>query len=503
MSVTTHPAAVRSTFLPVMAALAAGTLLFGLLFLPECRAAVGVWLVSTAYGHCFLVLPMAAYLVWDRRESLRGLQPRPTPAFALLAVPAATAWFAAERLGIMEGRQLAALAGLEVLFLTLLGRRMFVALSGPLLFLVFLVPFGAFITPALQSFTAGFIAVGLHLLGIPAYITDLTIEISAGSFYVAEACAGLRFLVAAVAFGVFYALLNYHSPGRRIAFIAASIVVPILANGVRALGIVVLGNILGSAEAAVADHIIYGWGFFSVVMLLLVAAGMPWRQPPLVAPPPQPAPVLPGWPLWPAVAVVGICAAGPAAAALLNQRSAPSGTAAILALAPPPGCVPGNALPAVDGQVRTEYRCEDGRSLIVTVVVLPYLAPPDQLQRERTRLAIPPGAEDTAVSPLHSVSSGNGRWSVFESREPDLIVGVSAWVNGVPAEGGLAGRMRLAWDSLHGSSHLPLLVAVAPSLNGHSNAADRQRAKDLIGKFVDAQQNLTSAVADATKVAGN
>jgi exosortase A len=503
MSVTTHPAAIRSTLMPVMAALAAGTLLFGLLFLPECRAAVGVWLVSTAYGHCFLVLPMAAYLVWDRRDSLRGLQPRPTPAFALLAVPAAAAWFAAERLGIMEGRQLAALAGLEVLFLTLLGRRMFLALSGPLLFLVFLVPFGAFITPALQSFTAGFIAAGLHLLGIPAYITDLTIEISAGSFYVAEACAGLRFLIAAVAFGVFYALLNYHSPGRRIAFIAASIVVPIVANGVRALGIVVLGNVLGSAEAAVADHIIYGWGFFSAVMLLLVAAGMPWRQAPLLAPPRQPAPVLPAWPLWPAVAVIGICATGPAAAALLNQRSALAGTAATLALAAPAGCMPGNAVPAMDGQVRTEYRCEDGQSLTVTVVVLPYLAPPDQLQRERTRLTIPPGAEDTAVSSLRSPPPSGGRWSVFESREPDLIVGISAWVNGVPAEGGLAGRMRLAWDSLRGSSHLPLLMAVAPSLSGHATTADRQRAKDLIARFVDAQQNLTSIVADTTKVAGN
>ncbi|HEY0206218.1 MAG TPA: exosortase A [Acetobacteraceae bacterium] len=503
MSVTTHPAAVRSTFMPVMAAMAAGTLLFGLLFLPECRAAVGVWLVSTAYGHCFLVLPMAAYLVWDRRDSLRGLQPRPTLGFAVLAVPAAAAWFAAERLGIMEGRQLAALAGLEILFLALLGRRMFLALSGPLLFLVFLVPFGAFITPALQSFTAGFIAVGLHLLGIPAYVTDLTIEISAGSFYVAEACAGLRFLVAAVAFGMFYALLNYHSPGRRVAFIAASIVVPILANGVRALGIVVLGNVLGSAEAAVADHIIYGWGFFSVVMLLLVAAGMPWRQPPLAAPPSQPLQVLPAFPLWPALAVIGICAAGPAAAALLNQRSAPSRIAAILALASPPGCMPGKALSAVDGQVRTEYRCEDGRNLIVTIVVLPYLAPPDQLQHERTRLAISPGAEDTAVSPLRSASPASGRWSVYENRDPDLIVGVSAWVNGAPAEGGLAGRMRLAWDSLHGSSHLPLLMAVAPSLIGHSTAADRQRAKDLIGTFVNAQQDLTSAVADATKIAGN
>ena len=500
MSVTTHSAAARSTLVPVMTALAAGTLLLGLLFLPECRAAVGVWLASTAYGHCFLVLPMAAYLVWDRRDSLRGLQPRPTPAFAVLAVPAALAWFAAERLGIMEGRQLAALAGLEVLFLTLLGWRMFLAVSGPLLFLVFLVPFGAFITPALQSFTAGFIAAGLHLLGIPAYITELTIEISAGSFYVAEACAGLRFLIAAVAFGVFYALLNYRSPGRRVAFIAASIIVPILANGVRALGIVVLGNVLGSAEAAAADHVIYGWGFFSVVMLLLVAAGMPWRQAPVTAGPRQPGLPIHVGPLWPALAVFSICTAGPAAAALLNQRGAPARTAAAISLAPPPGCMPGAMLPAADGEVRTAYQC-DGRSLTVTIVTLPYRAPPDQLQRERTRLAIPLGAEDTAVSQLRAAPPGSGRWSLFESREPDLIAGISAWVDGLPAEGGLTGRLRLAWDSLHGSSHLPLLMAVIPSINERATASDRQRAKDLIGRFVAAQAGLTAAIADATRVA--
>ena len=166
MSVTTHPAALRSNLLPAMATLAGGVLLLILLFLPECRAALGVWLSSTAYGHCFLVLPMALYLAWDRRNSLHGLQPRPTLAFAWLTVPLMLAWFVAERLGIMEGRQLAALAALEVLFLSVLGPRLFRALSGPLLYLVFLVPFGAFVTPALQSFTAGFIGVGLAVLGI-------------------------------------------------------------------------------------------------------------------------------------------------------------------------------------------------------------------------------------------------------------------------------------------------------------------------------------------------
>ena len=81
-----------------------------------------------------------------------------------------------------------------------------------------------------------------------------------------------------------------------------------------------------------------------------------------------------------------------------------------------------------------------------------------------------------------------------------MIAGFSAWVDGVPAEGGLAGRLRLAWDSLQGSSHLPLLMAVVPSISERATASDRHRANDLIGRFVEAQRCLTSAVADATRV---
>jgi hypothetical protein len=59
---------------------------------------------------------------------------------------------------------------------------------------------------------------------------------------------------------------------------AVSIVVPIIANGLRVLGIVVYGYILGNAQAAVADHLIYGWVFFSFVSLILILLGLPFRQ---------------------------------------------------------------------------------------------------------------------------------------------------------------------------------------------------------------------------------
>jgi exosortase len=88
-----------------------------------------------------------------------------------------------------------------------------------------LVPSGAFLVPALQAFTAHFAVAGLHILSIPVYSTGALIEIPAGTFAVAEACAGLRFLIAAVAFGVFFAILtlgSVHRPRRMAACGAVS-----------------------------------------------------------------------------------------------------------------------------------------------------------------------------------------------------------------------------------------------------------------------------------------
>ncbi|MBU6497225.1 MAG: exosortase, partial [Rhodospirillales bacterium] len=263
---------------PVLPALFLGLVPLGAIFHAEIAAAVQTWIESTAYSHCFFVLPIALYLAWDRRHSLAAVPVVPLPVATLLVLPLAAAWLVAERLGIMEGRQLVALTMLEVLFLAILGWRMAHALMAPLLYLYFLVPFGAFLTPQLQDFTAHFITGGLTFLGIPNASDGNVIAIPEGRFFVAEACAGLRFLIASIAFGALYATLIYRGAWRRAAFIAVSIVLPVIANGVRALGIVVLAHFLGSAKAATADHIIYGWVFFSAVILLLILAGLPFRQ---------------------------------------------------------------------------------------------------------------------------------------------------------------------------------------------------------------------------------
>jgi exosortase A len=259
--------------------LVAGMLIFGLAFRSEIAHAIQVWNASTAYNHCFLILPISAYLIWERWRALAARVPHPTFWPIAAMVPVALVWLFALSAGLMEGRQLAAMTLFQLFVFAVVGYRVWRVAAFAMLYLYFLVPAGAFITPWLQDFSARFAVVGLQVLGIPVYSDGMEIEVPGAKFTIAEACAGLRFLIASVALGTLYGYMMYRSWKRRAAFILVSIVVPIIANGFRVLGIVTLGYLLGNAQAAVADHLIYGWVFFSIVSLALILLGLPFREP--------------------------------------------------------------------------------------------------------------------------------------------------------------------------------------------------------------------------------
>jgi exosortase A len=261
-----------------IATLAVGAIAFGLAFHVEVVRAVQVWNESTAYNHCFLILPISAYLIWERRKSLAASSPEPDARLLLAMVPVGLVWLFAYQAQVMEGRELAAMTLFQLFIVAVLGLKVWRVSAFAILYLYFLVPTGAFLTVPMQNFAAHFAVKGVELLGIPVYSNGLDIEVPGARFTVAEACAGLRFLIASIALGTLYGYTMYRSWKRRAAFIAVSIIVPIIANGMRVLGIVVLGYILGNAEAAVADHLIYGWVFFSMVSIILILLGLPFRQ---------------------------------------------------------------------------------------------------------------------------------------------------------------------------------------------------------------------------------
>jgi exosortase A len=274
-----------------IAMLVVGALAFGLAFHVEVVRAVAVWNESTAYNHCFLIIPISAYLIWERRRALAASSPHPNPWLLLAMIPVGLVWLFADEMQILEGRQLMAMTLFQIFIVAALGLKAWRISAFAILYLYFLVPSGAFLTLPMQNFAAHFAVRGVELLGIPVYSNGLDIEVPGARFTVAEACAGLRFLIASVALGTLYGYTMYRSWQRRAAFIMISIIVPIIANGMRVMGIVVYGYILGNAEAAIADHLIYGWVFFSIVSLILILLGLPFRQdvPIFVIPDTEPA----------------------------------------------------------------------------------------------------------------------------------------------------------------------------------------------------------------------
>ena len=270
---------------PALILIGTASIFFGIAFRQEIIGAVRVWIDSTAYNHCFLVLPLAGFLLWERRAVVSSVSPRPA-LWPLPAMPALSAvWLVAVVLDIQEGRQLVMVAMFQVVLLVALGPRLFWQLLAPFLFLFFLVPSGAFLVPSLQTITADIAVAGLRFLHIPVFSDGYMIEIPEGPFEIAEACAGLRFLIASSVFGCFFAVVMYRSFLRRILFIIMSVLVPIFANGLRALGIIVLAHLEGSAAAVETDHILYGWVFFTLVMMILIAIGMAFTEKPRWRPP--------------------------------------------------------------------------------------------------------------------------------------------------------------------------------------------------------------------------
>jgi exosortase A len=493
-------------------ALLLGLIVLGLVFHEEIAAAVFIWYESTAYSHCYFIIPIAAYLAWDRRHSLASVPIVPLPWAALLALPLGAAWLVAERLGIMEGRQLVAMTLVEVLFLTVLGWRMCWALAAPLLYLYFLVPFGAFVTPKLQDFTTGFINGGLDFLEIPYNSDGYTIEIPEGRFYVAEACAGLRFLIASIAFGTLYACLMYRSFLRRALFMLASIIIPIIANGFRALGIVVLGHLLGSAQAAAADHILYGWLFFSIVILLLILAGLPFREDvrakeaaeaePYAGPPP--ASPAPRRLLFAAVLAAAFAVIGPATSAWLDRSAQPASAIPAPVFTAVAGCHPmsaGASAAAPDVAVQ-RFACATGQ-LTVTVQAFPPRSNPARvITAERWATGEFDGGDETVVSNLQVPGIEPDNWRLVLTTEPPRVTVAALWIDGKPATGGLAGRLAMARDSLAGSAYAPMLVTVSmqfPRTQMSSN--DAQSAQRLIRAFLTAQGKFSEQISQLAMAA--
>lgn len=255
-----------------------GTFVILLWFWPTVMSIEAIWRRSGNFTHGYAIVPIVGYMLWTLKDDIVKFQPSPGWSGLVITLFAAVLWSIAKLVDVLVVEQLALVLMIQALWLAVLGWRLTVFILVPLLYLFFAVPFGQGLEPYLQDYTAWFSVQALKLSGIPVLWEGLFITIPTGAFEVAEACSGMRYLVASLALGVLYAFLNFYSWRYRLSFIALSIIVPIVANGVRAYLIIILAHLSNNRLAVGVDHLIYGWLFFGLVMYLLFLFGNKLRR---------------------------------------------------------------------------------------------------------------------------------------------------------------------------------------------------------------------------------
>lgn len=266
-----NAAAGRNLWVGPIAVFSAIAAAAAILLHPTAWSMVRVWASSSSYHHGFLVAPAAIWMI-------AGMSPRPTgqssrlPGYAIM-IAALALWLA--------GRAANAAIIEHVAFVTLIigaagvvfGARALYDWAWPLLFLYFMVPFGASLTPALQAATAQTVVGLLALVGTPVSIEGVLIRTPAGAFEIAEACSGLRFLIAAVMIAAIFAYASYGTWRKRVVFLLFAVALALLANGVRAFLMVLVATATQMRWAVGPDHWLAGWAFYLLVFVILILVG--------------------------------------------------------------------------------------------------------------------------------------------------------------------------------------------------------------------------------------
>ena len=234
------------------------------------------WRTDDNYAHGVLVPVLVTWLVWRQRIALRSLAVAPSLVGAgivcaslavLLVGHAAVAVFLTRisMVGVLGG-MVVYVAGWGQLRL----------LSFPLLLLLIAIPLPALvfneISFPLQLVASRFGVAALDVLAIPAVREGNIIRLDRATLVVAEACSGVRSLIAIGTLVLVYGHVGRQSRWARGVIACSILPIVVVANGLRVAGAGVAANAYGAAAADGFLHAFSGGLFFvaSVGLLLLV-----------------------------------------------------------------------------------------------------------------------------------------------------------------------------------------------------------------------------------------
>lgn len=265
---------------------AAASIAFIALYWDVIRKLVYDWSNDENYSHGFLIVPIAVYFAWERRQVLTSLAAKPASFTGLVVIFGSLLTLVAGTLGAELFLTRISMLGMAVgITLFLFGWGHLRILTFPIAFLLLMIPipllvFNQIAFP-LQLLASRFGEWTLQLLGIPVLREGNIINLANTRLEVAEACSGIRSLISLLTLGI---VLGYFSDPRwmvRWLIALATIPVAIAANGIRVAGTGVAAHYVGAEAATGFLHTFSGWIMFILAsgLLLIIQRTAAWALP--------------------------------------------------------------------------------------------------------------------------------------------------------------------------------------------------------------------------------
>jgi len=246
---------------------------FGYLYHHVIARLVHDWIIDDNYSHGFLIVPIALYFVWERRQKLKEAG-RGSSYWGFAVVLGSMAVLLAGMLGselfLTRVSMLGTIAGI---ILYLFGWNYLKILALPIAFLLLMIPIPTIlfnqIAFPLQLLASRVGETALLLAGVPVLREGNVIHLASTSLEVAEACSGIRSLISLLTLGIVYGYFTDSRVWVRVVLALGTIPIAIAANGIRVAGTGIAAHYYGAQAAEGFFHSFSGWIIFVAAFILM------------------------------------------------------------------------------------------------------------------------------------------------------------------------------------------------------------------------------------------
>ncbi|MCU1384001.1 MAG: eight transrane protein EpsH [Acidobacteria bacterium] len=246
---------------------------FALVFWRVFGTLVMAWYTDDNYSHGFLIIPVAAYLAWERRDRFWAAAGTPN-IFGLVIVVGSLLVLTGGILGSeLFMTRIAIVGSLVGVILFLFGWARLRVLLFPMAMLLLMIPIPAIIFNQLafplQIFASRVGEGALEAANIPVLREGNVLILANTTLEVAEACSGIRSLVSLITLAIVFGYFSDPRSWVRVLITASAIPIAVVTNGARVAGTGIAAHYYGAGAADGLIHEFAGWLVFISAFALL------------------------------------------------------------------------------------------------------------------------------------------------------------------------------------------------------------------------------------------